>query len=413
MKRFLTVLIVVMATVGMRAQNLEGSWLGKLELGGMSMRIVFNFTRTDSGTLACTLDSPDQGAKGIAVEVVESDPAKLKVTVKQINATYEGTLTAGVLKGTFMQNGYSFPLEMKPGTVNLNRPQTPQPPFPYATEEVTFTNEKDSAVLAGTLVYPVEYNQDTAVPVVIMVTGSGQQNRDEELFAHKPFLVIADYLARSGIASFRYDDRGYAKSTGNVANATTEDFMQDAAAGVAWLRNQGKKFSSVGVLGHSEGSTIAFMLAAKGEADFIVSFAGPGVKGDTILAWQINHQMERSGMPNRTTKREVRQQVLSRGTAWQKYFIDFDPASVIATTRCPVMAVNGTNDQQVTPEQNFSVIECLLPKNPKNLLRLYNGLNHLLQHSSTGNPEEYGQIEETLAPEVLKDLKEWIIGLEK
>lgn len=413
MKRFLMAFIIVMVAVSVKAQNLEGSWLGKLELGGTLLRIVFNFTRTDSGTLVCTLDSPDQGAKGIAAEVVNSDPANLKVAVKQINATYEGTLTGGVLKGTFSQNGFSFPLEMKHETVRLNRPQTPQPPFPYTTEEVKFTNEKDSAVLAGTLVYPVGYNQNSAVPVVLMVTGSGQQNRDEELFEHKPFLVIADYLARNGIASLRYDDRGCEKSTGNIANATTEDFMHDAAAGIAWLRSQGKRFSSVGVLGHSEGATIAFMLAAKGETDFIISLAGPAVKGDTILAWQINHQMERSGMPNRTTTQEVRQQVLTHGTAWQKYFIDFDPATVIAATRCPVMAINGTNDQQVTPDLNFSVIERLLPKSKKNLLRLYDGLNHLLQHSSTGNPEAYGQIEETLAPEVLNDLKEWIIGLKK
>lgn len=413
MKRFLMVFITVMAAVSINAQSLEGSWLGKLELGGMSLRIVFNLTRTDSGTLACTLDSPDQGAKGIAAEVISSDPAKLKIAVKQINATYEGALTDDVLKGTFTQNGYSFPLEMKRGAVKTNRPQTPQPPFPYATEEVKFTNEKDPAVLAGTLVYPVGYKQTVPVPVVIMVTGSGLQNRDEELFEHKPFLVIADYLARNGIASLRYDDRGFAKSTGNAANATTEDFMQDAVAGVAWLRSQGKKFSRIGVLGHSEGATIAFMLAAKDKADFIVSLAGPGVKGDTILAWQLNHQMERQGLPNRTTTQEVRQQVSTQGTAWQKYFINFDPATVIAATRCPVMAINGTNDQQVTPNLNFSVIERLLPKNSKNLLRLYDGLNHLLQHSSTGNPEEYGRIEETLAPEVLKDLKEWIIGLEK
>lgn len=334
MKKLLTLLVATIMVMSATAQELDGSWVGKLNVGGMSLNLVFNFTRTAGGKLVCSMDSPDQGAKGIAAEVVSGDPMKLKVEVSVINASYEGTLTSGELHGTFTQNGYSFPLTMKPGEVKRNRPQTPQRPYPYATEEVSFNNG-GTATLAGTLTLPVDYDAKKLVPVVIMVTGSGFQNRDEEMFEHKPFLVIADYLARHGIASLRYDDRGYAKSTGDFVQATTEDFMQDAAAGMVWLRCQREKFSKIGVIGHSEGATIAFKLAAKGKADFIVSLAAPGVKGDTILAGQTNSLMKHQGTPQRVSAQDIRKQVATYGDVWQKYFIDYDPAADISATHCP------------------------------------------------------------------------------
>lgn len=412
MKKLLILLFAVITAMSVTAQEIEGSWTGKLDLGAMSLNLVLNFTKTADGKLACTLDSPDQGAKGIAAEVESSDSAKFKVTVSAINASYEGTLTDGELHGTFTQNGYSFPLTMKPGELKRNRPQEPQPPYPYATEEVSFNNSS-AATLVGTLTLPVDYDAKKPVPVVIMVTGSGFQNRDEEVFGHKPFLVIADYLARCGIASLRYDDRGYAKSTGDFAQATTEDFMQDAAAGIAWLRSRGKQFSKVGVIGHSEGATIAFMLAEREKADFIVSLAAPGVKGDTILAGQTNLQLERQGVAQRVSAQDIRKQVAAHGDVWQKHFIDYDPASAIAATHCPVMAINGTKDTQVTPELNFTVIERLLPKSKKNLLKKYEGLNHLFQHCTTGYVDEYAQIEDTISPEVLSDIAEWINSVTK
>lgn len=408
MKRILFFLFAAMMALTINAQGIDGSWVGKLNVGSMSLNVVFNFTKGADGKLACTMDSPDQGAKNIPAEVVSGDLAKLKVAVTMIGATYEGALVDDEIKGTFAQNGFSFPLNLKRGKVEMKRPQEPKAPFPYTTEEVSFSNDKANAVLAGTLTYPVGYDSKSSVPVVIMVSGSGLQDRDESLFGHKPFLVIADHLARHGIASLRYDDRGFAKSTGDVSQATTADFMQDAAAGVAWLRSQGKKFSNVGVIGHSEGSTIAFMLAAKGKVDFIISFAGPGAKGDTILAGQMNAQLEQSGSSKRVTASDVRKQIAATGRAWEKYFIDYDPQTDISAVHCPVMAVNGSKDFQVTPELNFSAIERLLPNNPKNLLKRYDGLNHLLQHCTTGYPNEYGQIKETISPEVLSDMAEWI-----
>lgn len=408
MRKILFTLLALMTTVAIEAQDLTGSWTGKLNVGGMSLNLVLNFKKDTNGKLSCTLDSPDQGAKDIPTELVSGDPKNLKVSVAAIGMTYEGSLTGEELKGTFSQNGFTAPLNLKRGKVEMRRPQEPKPPFPYTTEEVTFSNPEAKAVLSGTLAYPTGYDKKKPVPVVLLVSGSGLQNRDEELLGHKPMLVIADYLARHGIASLRYDDRGSYKSTGDASQATTKDFMDDAACGIGWLRGQGKKFSRVGVIGHSEGGMIAFMLAARGKADFIVSLAGPGAKGDTILAGQMNLQLKMSGSPKRMTTADVRKQFAASDKAWFKYFMDYDPREDIAAAKCPVMAVNGTKDTQVVPELNFTVIEQALPKNPKNLLKKYDGLNHLFQHCTTGYGNEYGQIEETISPEVLGDMAGWI-----
>ena len=247
--------------------------------------------------------------------------------------------------------------------------------------------------------------------VVLLVSGSGQQNRDEELFEHKPFLVIADYLARQGIATLRYDDRATGASVGGeVKNATTEDFSRDAAAGLDFLRGR-KAFAKIGLLGHSEGGSIAFMLAAKKKTDFIVTLAGPGVKGDTLLAAQGNRILSLSGMPADMTVEKYRQQQAVQEMPWIKWFIDYDPSDDIRQTRCPVFALNGERDCQVISSQNLTAIQKLLPKSKQNLIKEYPALNHLFQHSTTGLVAEYGQIEETISPEVLSDIAQWINGL--
>ena len=298
MKRTISILFALVTVLSATAQTLEGSWTGKLDVMGTQLNLVFNISKGDVGALACTIDSPDQSVKGIPAEITVTDGTKVKITVQAINAAYEGELKDDLMKGNFSQSGMSFPLTLKPGTVERNRPQTPKEPYPYTTEEVTFTNTADNVTLCGTLIYPVGYEKmkKSTVPVVIMVTGSGTQNRDEELFDHKPFLVLADYLARNGIASLRYDDRGIGKSTGDAASATTENFMKDALAAVEYTRQTGK-FGHVGVLGHSEGGTIAFILGARGKADFIVSMAGPGVSEKDILLAQNRMGLTQSGVP--------------------------------------------------------------------------------------------------------------------
>jgi len=276
---------------------------------------------------------------------------------------------------------------------------------------VTFRNEGDGATLAGTLTWPVGYDKKQKPVVVLMVSGSGQQNRDEELFDHKPFLVIADYLARQGIATLRYDDRATGKSVGGeVKNATTADFMRDAAAGLNYLR-QRKTFGKVGILGHSEGGSIAFMLGARKKTDFIVSLAGPGVKGDTLLAAQSNRILTLSGQPANMTVEKYRQQDAVQQIPWLRWFNDYDPSDDIRKTRCFVFALNGNRDCQVISSLNLTAIKQLLQQSKRNLVKEYPGLNHLFQHCTTGLPTEYGQIEETISPEVLQDISQWIQSL--
>jgi len=411
MKKLYLLLFLFCASVHIMAQdaaNILGSWTGKLDLGQMSLTVVLNFEQAN-GDVVCTLDSPDQGAKGIAASKEFLSNDSVSIRIESIGATYRARVSGSNLEGVFTQRGYSFPLNMTKGKRVVNRPQHPQPPYPYTTEEVTFRNEKDGATLAGTITYPVGYNAKQKPPVVLLVSGSGQQNRDEELMEHKPFLVIADYFARNGIATLRYDDRATAASVGgDVLNATTEDFMRDAAAGIDFLRGL-KKFKQIGCLGHSEGASIAFMLGSRKKADFIVSMAGIGVKGDTALTAQSNRLLELSGLSSSFTVKDYREMLNAQpAVKWVQWFIDYDPSDDIRNTRCPVFALNGSSDCQVISSLNLRAIEQLLPSAKKNLIKEYPSLNHLFQHCTTGLPAEYGQIEETISPEVLRDMAEWI-----
>ena len=417
MKKYLLLLLAFVAlTCQAQIQPttaLLGSWSGKLKVGSMSLTIVLHLEQAD-GNIKASLDSPDQGAKGIPASKEFLSDDSVAVKVEMIGATYRAKLKDGKLDGTFSQSGMTFPLVMTKGVPEVKRPQEPKPPFPYETEEVTFKNEKDSATLAGTLTWPIGYDKNAKKKpmVVLFVTGSGQENRDEEIFMHKPFLVIADYLARQGIASLRYDDRATGKSTGgDLQNATSEDFARDAEAGLDFLRSK-KAFSKVGILGHSEGGLIAFLLGAQKKTDFIVSLAGPGVKGDTLSAVQSNRIMELSGIdPKLTVKmtaKKIRQDTQFQKLRWYQWFFDYDPSDNIGKTRCPVFALNGDHDTQVISSQNLTAIKQLLPKSKKNLFKEYPGLNHLFQHCTTGLPTEYGDIEETISEEVLNDIVQWL-----
>lgn len=381
------------------AQNLNGSFIGKLNAGMAKLTIVLNIA--DGGT--ATMESPDQTDQKIPATVDFLSADSVAVSISMLRASYQGRLVGDELQGTFKQSGFSFPLNLKAGTLERRRPQAITGPLPYPTEEVTFRNERDSATLAGTLSVPVG-----AKTVLIMVSGSGQQNRDEELMGHKPFAVIADYLARQGIATLRYDDRATGQSVGGeVANATSEDFARDAAAGIDFLRKD-KRFEKVGVIGHSEGGLIAFILGSRMKLDFIVSLAGPGVSGDSILL----KQMQMGGPAGQElTMEQVRETIAAQNNAWLNFFMSYDPADNIRHTRCPVLALNGKKDVQVDAEMNLGALRQLLPKNKKTCIKAYDGLNHLFQHCTTGMPDEYGQIEETFSEEVLQDIVEWIAKL--
>ena len=407
MKKTLLLLCLLCPFFGVSAQHaMDGVWTGKLNVGPQTLTLVLHVAHETSGNVVCALDSPDQGAMNIPVKSDYCSADSISVSLEQLGLSYQGRLKGGEIVGTFTQ-GMAFSLTLKRGEEKLKRPQNPVEPFPYKTEEVTFINATDKATLVGTLSYPTDYKKGKT-PVVLMVTGSGQENRDEEIFGHKPFLVIADYLARHGVASLRYDDRGFGKSTGgDVKHATTADFARDAASGIEFLHTL-KCFSKVGVLGHSEGGSIAFMLGAKGKVDFVISMAGIGVRGDTALTAQANRLLELSGQPMRLSTLQYRVNAYMKKSPWLNFFMDYDPSGDISKAFCPVMAINGERDVQVISSLNLIGIKAHLTENPKNFVKEYPALNHLFQHCTTGNVSEYRMIEETISPEVLEDIVRFI-----
>lgn len=427
MKALRTLTSVVFAMMAFAANAQEGTWNGELNVMGNKVPLVFNFS-----TNGCTIDSPSQGVNGIQAEKTVKDDGTISVKVGMIGATFEGKMTDGEIKGTYIQNGFPLPLTLKPGKLVVKRPQTPVPPFPYKEEAVSFTNAQYT--FNGTLTLPENYSRNT--PVVLMVTGSGQQNRDEELFSHKPFAVIADALARQGIASLRYDDRGWGDKSVNFADFTTDDFRQDAAAAIPLLR---KRFNKVGILGHSEGGTIAMMLAAEGKADFIVSLAGMAISGKETLIMQNRQAMSAIGLPKETVDsycnsiskaldeiasgkkaneinindvpqalKPITIKALQQAdTPYIRHFLTVDVGKLLPKIKCPVLALNGTKDTQVDCDANTTRIEKGLA-NCKHSIKKIDGVNHLFQHCNTGIVTEYQQIEETISPEVLQEVAKWI-----
>ncbi len=430
-----------------------GIWEGALQVSGSELPLRFNIFKDQQERVCCTMDSPSQMATGIeaTIELAEG----IVITIPNLYIRYQGKLTSSdTIVGTFAQGGMSLPLTLvrasKPA--KADRPQTPQPPYPYETEEVTFYN--GTAPLHGTLTYPVGHQAGSRVEqVVLFVSGSGIQDRDETLAEHKPFAVLADYLARHGVATLRYDDRGYHDDidSATVAEATTATLADDAAAAVHYLRGR-KAFDKVGVLGHSEGGTIAFMLAARGIPDFIISLAGSTLPGKEVLQDQMDLSLVQAGLSEELRTEYLRAtmatfdlaaqsdlrgealvtKVLSEGhyqlpiglvlelkkvadglTPWLIYFTQYDPKGDIAQTHCPVLALNGSLDQQVLADKHLAVIEQSLPTRTPRQVRKLEGLNHLFQHATTGAVSEYYQINETIAPEMLELIAKWISKLTK
>ncbi|MGM9735908.1 MAG: alpha/beta hydrolase family protein [Candidatus Cryptobacteroides sp.] len=404
-----------------------GTWSGNIDINGIVLPLVFHLDPENP-----TMDSPEQGTTGIPAEMDITPLGAINIRIPSIGASYKGLYLVKQIVGTFVQAGKEFPLTLVPGENRPNRPQTPVGPFPYEQEEVSFSN--GSAVLKGTLVLPDGWNGNT--PVLLMVTGSGLQNRDEEIFAHKPFAVLADALARAGIATLRYDDRGTGESSGDVANHTIDDLKDDASAGVDFLK---ERFSKVGVMGHSEGGTIAFMLAAEGRADFVVSLAGAVSMSETLL-WQNRVALTASGYPEETAdtycgllaeafkaskegtpmpsaeykdlpdelKRNYLAVTRQLNVPYMHRMLEVDLRPSLASVTCPVLALNGAKDTQVNPESNLEAFRTFLPQSQKTCIMEMEGLNHLFQHCTTGSFSEYKLIEETFAPEAIEVIIQWI-----
>ncbi|MBI3111195.1 MAG: alpha/beta hydrolase [Ignavibacteriales bacterium] len=445
-----------------------GVWQGTLAAGQSKLRLVIKITASEDGTLKGSLDSPDQGASDIPASGVQISGDSVVVMMNSIHGAYEGVLGSGKdsLHGTWKQGGMSFPLSLaRSGSVpEIRRPQIPAKPYPYGEEEVSYENKAAGVRLTGTLTLPRETGPEGLkgpFPAVILITGSGPQDRDESLFGHKPFLVLADFLTRRGIAVLRVDDRGIGGSTGSVMQSTTADFAGDVQAGIRFLKQRAdidKK--RIGLIGHSEGGIVAPLVAAESpDVAFIVLMAGTGLTGEEILVLQTDLIARAAG----TTEEEIRKtlarnqqlysilksesdsiklaekltthlqstwdewgkgyqkqglemekaitpQVRQMTSLWFRFFLTFDPRATLMKVRCPVLAINGEKDLQVPPVENLREIGKALRDggNTRVTIKELPGLNHLFQTSKTGSPTEYGSIEETMSPSALGVIGEWI-----
>jgi alpha-beta hydrolase superfamily lysophospholipase len=442
--------------------SLTGSWLGKINTGAIELRVIFNLSLTGKDSLVATLDSPDQGAKNIKLGTVTLNGKTLRIVAPLLLAEYNGDIKNDTLiEGTWKQGANTIPLNLVKlkAAFTINRPQEPKPPFPYTSEDVTFNNDKFNIKLAGTLTIPTGKGP---FPAVILITGSGAQNRNEELLGHKPFLIIADYLTQNGIAVLRYDDRGVGKSQGSYATSTSADLATDAEAAFIFLKNNTAiNLKSIGLMGHSEGGLIAPMVAASNSGvSFIVSLAGPGITGQQIIIRQARDIGRLSGLTEdavqeaiETNKKlyavlleekdnnkaeikilELYKEILEKkGTSiddtekavnnlkatfgaptytWFRYFIMTDPSIFWKKVKCPVLALNGEKDLQVAAAENLPAIEKTLISSGNKSVKTIElpGLNHLFQHCKTGLPSEYGNIEETFSPDALKIISDWILA---
>jgi hypothetical protein len=442
------ILLASLGSAQMPAPSIVGSWEGAIDAMGTTLRIGVAITRQPDGTLTATMNSPDQGAYGLPLTDISFTDRVLKFMLKAASGTFEGKLNdaGSEIAGTWQQALVVLPLTLKKvdQLSRPNHPQEPKPPFPYRSEDVTVENAAAKVTLAGTLTLP---DGPGPFPAVVFITGSGPQNRDEELLGHKPFLVLADHLSRRGIAVLRYDDRGIGKSTGDFGAATSEDFAGDALAAWQFLRARREiDTRHIGLLGHSEGGLIAPMLAARTPGiAFVVMLAGPGVTGEQIMLKQAALIMKASGASdaaiaaNTDLQRQIftilheetaTPRVIERlgaipvpgpkeasdrlvkqwSSPWMRYFAVYDPAPALENVTCPVLAMGGELDLQVPVDQNLPVIEAALKKGGNKdvtVVRLP-GLNHLFQTCKTGTPAEYAKIEETMSPVALDTIGTWI-----
>jgi pimeloyl-ACP methyl ester carboxylesterase len=452
MKKPFLILISFLFSLSIKAQDITGEWNGILKVQGIQLRIVFNITKTENG-YSTIMDSPDQGAKNIPVTSTSYENSKLKLTITNATIEYTGKLIENTINGTFKQAGQEFPLDFSKEIVQKKpvvRTQEPKRPYFYYSEEVTFENIKDTISLAGTLTLPKKEGGD--YPVVILISGSGTQNRDSELLGHKPFLLISDYFTKKGIAVLRFDDRGVALSKGNFKTATTLDFASDVESAIAYLKTRKDiNKNKIGLVGHSEGGIIAPIVASKTkDVKFIVLLAGTGISGNQLLLLQQELIAKVSGVPkleieknriinsklfemviksndnkslktdlvnyltesfintnpkNNVDEKFVSGQVNQLTSPWMQYFIKHNPAIILEKVKCSVLAVNGEKDLQVPPKENLNAIKNALEKggNNKSTIIEFPNLNHLFQECKTGSPSEYAEIEQTFSPIALEE----------
>lgn len=428
------------------AQEITGSWSGELTVQGMSLPLIIHIKK-NGNLLVSTMDSPKQGATNIPLGATTFIDNQLSIDAPALGLSYAGKYTNDSFEGVFKQGGMEIPMSLarqseivKP----LNRPQTPKAPFDYATEEVSYLNPIDKNTLAGTLSIPKNFTKNS--PILVMITGSGPQNRDEEIFNHNPFAVIADDFAKKGIATLRLDDRGIGGSSKGSKNDTSANFATDIEAATTFLANKG--YLNIGLLGHSEGGMIAPMIAAKSKyIRFIVLMAAPGtaiaelLTQQNYLAGKLAGMSEQQLLENKKTNQKIYAFIKNySGTTYEKdlhsllanedgkadetllnqlknpwftYFIKFNPELYLSKVKIPVLAINGGLDFQVPAKENLAAINnsLTIAKNKNFETYEFEGMNHLFQECKTGAFSEYGEIEQTISPKVLDKMSTWLLKL--
>jgi uncharacterized protein len=465
MKTIGQLFLLLLLTGSALSQEFTGDWSGAIGISGSELHLVFHISKTADG-YSSTMDSPDQGVNGIPVTTTLVRGKELTLRIERAGIEYAGTLDNDKeIIGVFNQSGQRFDLKLTRGgvkTAERKRPQEPQVPFPYYTEEVTFRNPKAGNIeLAGTLTLPKppegKAGKKDRFPVVILISGSGPQNRNEELLGHQPFLVLADHLTRNGIGVLRFDDRGTGASKGDFKTATTMDFATDVEAALAYLQTRKEvDKQQIGLIGHSEGGLIAPIVASRNkDVAYTVLLAGPGIRGSEILLMQQELIGRANGVPEEELQEAQRVNTIAFGivleeqdqaametklraylteeydklpdslredgmieqvmaqlnTPWMLTFMRFDPATALQLVQCPVLALNGSKDLQVPADANLAAIETALKTGGNRQITIVklDGLNHLFQECTTGSPSEYLEIEQTFSPQALTAVSDWIL----
>jgi pimeloyl-ACP methyl ester carboxylesterase len=444
-----------------KVSSIVGDWSAVLDVGIAKVTLVLHIQQNPDGTLSATFDSLEQKVNGTLIDLVAFEEGSLRFEIKAALAKFEGLLikNASEISGQWTQAGQSFPLAFERGIKSVkapNRPQEPKLPLPYTEEPISYDNLGAGVTLSGTLTLPPSKGP---FPVVLLIAGSGPIDRDETVFGHKPFLVLADYLTRQGIAVLRFDKRGCGKSTGNYDKATSQDFADDVLAGIAYIKSRKEVNSNqIGLIGHSEGGIIAPMVAAKSkDVAFVVLMAGTGVNGEEILYEQsaliqravgetedtIHQSRKFQELMFTLVKREPDPQIAAKqlqeiaknyiaalpetqekvtleylerlaarvNTKWFRYYLTFDPSITLKLVRVPVLVLNGELDLQVSSKQKLPVISKALEESGNKDFTIIElpKLNHFFQTCETGSIAEYAKIEETISPSVLNLITKWVL----
>jgi pimeloyl-ACP methyl ester carboxylesterase len=441
--------------------DLQGAWIGSVKVGASQLRLRFNLSQDDKKHYSATMDSIDQGASGIPISQVTLNGQQLTLDVTVAQASYQGQyqVQPEQIQGQWLQGGQSFELILTRQLQEARKPQDPVKPYPYIEEQISFKNEGAGIELAGTLTRPA--NAVTASPAVVLISGSGPQDRDQQMLGHRPFLVLADYLTRQGFAVLRFDDRGIGKSGGTFLQATSLDFASDVSAAVRYLQQRPDiNKAQIGLIGHSEGGLIAPIVAQQQSGiGFLVLLAAPGLPGAEVSSWQFASMMRARGLPQSTVvhataiyqgmnqlaaqeqpltvavlkahyqqlwqklPKEVQQQLIPLGggqlsperlaelqNSWFQYFQCHDPQQWLSKIQIPTLVFYGSKDKQLEPSANLAMIEksLQLAENSHYQLILLDGLNHMFQSATTGRWDEYASISETLSPKLLTSLSQWL-----